>query len=149
MKGNASYQKDMLLPTKHSSKCGVKEGCSTALGVCSEQNHCFFYIFTSPGASLWSTSYPLLHWGEDVPNRSSYLWDLARVYGWLPWNWEANGYLCKPPLQDYTVVWTLEATGGLPASHGFIFAAPSGGYGSLKDMISYRTDCSNVQPQWN
>lgn len=54
-----------------------------------------------------------------------------------------------PPLQGYTDVWTPGATGGLPASHGFISAAPSGGYGSLKDTISYRTDCSNVQPQRN
>lgn len=52
MKGSASYQKDMLLPTRHSSKCGVKEGSSTVLGVCSEQNHCLFYIFTAPGSSL-------------------------------------------------------------------------------------------------
>lgn len=142
---------------KQSSKPWVKEGSSRALGVHSKQNHCLCRLFIAFGASLelllWSTSYPLLHWGGllDVQNRSRYMAipDLASAYGWWPQSQDANTKSALPPLQDYTDIWTLGATGGLPASHGFISTAPSGGYGSLKDMISYRTDCSNVQPQWN
>lgn len=51
------------------------------------------------------------------------------------------GLACKwksalPPLQDDSDVCTPGAAGGLPAPRGFISAAPSGGYSSLKDMSS-------------
>lgn len=91
-------KKEMLLPTKQFSKCGVKEGSSTALGICSKQNHCLCCLFTALGASLpLKHHYSVLPWAVllQVPSRSRYMaiWDFASMYGWLPWSWDANGNL--------------------------------------------------------